>query len=190
MGKKRTSQDHVQQSMGQLVSKAALAQMGPEIERMVFQYTQQAANQIAQQQASTLETMFARIVVLEQLAIEKGITQVELTERVADLQDRQEGLVKASKVETGDVVRLSVSTKRKDQENYQGTSKYRIYETGTGQSIGKEMEAALIGMEAGTEKEIEFGQDNLMMAKLSVDRISRAPKVVAEEVANADQAQG
>lgn len=189
MGKKRSAQNHVQQSMGQMVSKAALSQMGPEIEHMVRQYSQQMANQIAEQSASTIETLFQRLVVLEQLLAEKGTTTAEdLTNRVADLQDKTEGLTKVETVEAGDTVRIEVSSRTKDQTEYQGTSRMKVSDTGLGRTIGKELESALIGMKVGETKEVTFGGEGSMVAKMTVDRVSRP--IIQQEAANANQAQG
>jgi hypothetical protein len=87
MGKKK-GQNHIQQSMGQMVSKAALAQMGPAIENYIQRVVQQLGQQLAMQSASTLETMFSRIVVLETILMEKyGLTKEDLASKVADLED-------------------------------------------------------------------------------------------------------
>jgi hypothetical protein len=204
MGKKRPQQ-HLQQSMGQMVSKAALAQMGPAIERYVQAVVQNLGQQLSVQQASTLETIFARVVVLEEIVIEKlGYTKETLAIKVAETEDDKEGLTLVEgALEKGDVVRLEISTKTKDQPEYQGSSRLKMYQTGTGQTIGTELEDALIGMKAGETKEIEFGKDKGMVAKVIIDRVSRGPKEEPKAPAaeatteqaptegqNADQTQG
>lgn len=189
MGKKKTSQQHVQQSMGQMVSKAALSQMGPQIEQLVRAYVQQLGNQLAVQQASTLETLFARVVVLESIIMEKlGYTSEDLTAKVAAIEDEKEGLELASdEAKLGDVVRIEIKTKTKDQADYQGSSRLKIYQTGSGQTIGQELESAILGMKSGESKEVTFGKDGQMTASITVDRVSRS---VAKEQADADQVQG
>lgn len=189
MGKKKQSQQHVQQSMASMVNRAALAQMGPQIDSMVRGYVNQAANQLAQQQSSTLETLFARVVVLEQVLIEKlGMTGDELVSRVADLEDSKEDLSRVETAELGDVVRIEVRTKTSDQAEFQGSSRLKIYDTGSGQTIGNELEPAIIGMKAGESKTVNFGKDGSMVAELKVDRVSRANK--KEEAQSGDSAQG
>lgn len=205
MGKKRPQQ-HLQQSMGQMVSKAALAQMGPAIEQYVQAVVRNLGQQLSVQQASTLETIFARVVVLEEIVIEKlGYTKETLAIKVAETEDQKEGLTLVEgALEKGDVVRLEISTKAKDQPEYQGSSRLKVYQTGTGQTLGDELESALLGLKAGDTKEIEFGKDKGMLAKVIIDRVSRGPKApeapapAAEatpeqaptEGQNADQTQG
>jgi hypothetical protein len=189
MGKKKSSQQHVTQSMGQMVSRAALAQLGPEIEQIVRSYVQQLGNQLAVQQASTLETLFARTIVLESIVMEKlGYTVEDLTAKVADIEDDKEGLKKADgAVELNDVVRVEIKTKSNDQAEFQGSSRLKISQIGSGQTIGPELEGAVIGMNAGETKEVKFGKDQAMTASIKLDRISRGQKV---EAPNADQTQG
>lgn len=192
MGKKK-QQQHVQQSMGQMVGRAALAQLGPQIEGLVSAYTSRAANQIAQQQASTLETLFARLVVLESIIMEKlGYTSEELVAKVADLEDSKEGYERSESVEIGDLARIEVSTRTKDQDEYQGSTRMKLYNAGSGQTIGPELEGAIVGMKAGETKELEFGKDNGMVAKITLDRASRAIKQAeekSEEGQNGDSAE-
>lgn len=192
MGKKK-SQQHQQQSFGNMVSKAALTQMGPQIEQMVRAYVQNLGNQLAAQQASTLETLFARVVVLEQIVIEKlGYSGEDLTNMVAAIEDEKENLTLVDgAAELGDVVRLEISTKAKDQTEFQGSSRLKIYQTGSGQTIGQELEAAILGMKTKETKEINFGKDGAMVAKITIDRVSRAQKEeTSGEQSNGDQAQG
>lgn len=195
MGKKKSSgqsQAHLQQSVGSLVSKAALSQMGPQIEQMVRHYVQNLGNQLAVQQASTLETLFARVVVLESIIMEKlGYSSDDLTNKVATLEDEKEGLQSADTVETNDVVRLEISTKKKEQTEYQGTSRMKVYNTGAGQNLGLELEGALIGMKAGETKEVAFAEEGKMIAKLTVNRVSRPVKTeTPQEASNDNQSEG
>lgn len=187
MGKKKSSQQHLQQSVGSLVSKAALSQMGPQIESMVRHYVEQLGENLAVQQASTLETLFSRVVVLESIVIEKlGYTAEQLTTLVADLQDEKEGLQAVETAELNDVVRIEVSTKTKDQTEFQGTSRMKVYKTGSGQTLGPELESCLIGMKTGETKEVSFGKDAQMTAKITLNKASRAIKTEA----NNDQSAG
>lgn len=193
MGKKK-GQQHVQQSMGQMVSKAALAQMGPAIERYVQNVVQRLGSQLAMQQASTLETMFSRIVVLESILIEKfGYTKEDLATKVSEIEDEKEGLkLVDGGIEKGDVVRLEVRTRAKDQAEFQGSSRLKLYKTGTGETLGEELESAILGMKNGEVKTVEFGKDQSMVAEFTINRVSRGEKApeVTEEKSDADQAQG
>lgn len=190
MGKKKGNagpQNHLQQSMGQMVSKAALAQMGPAIDATVRQYVQNLGNQLAQQQASTLETLFSRVVVMERLLMEKfGITADDLATKVADLEDEKEGLESVSAVESGDVVRMVIKTKTKDQTEFQGESRLKLYGAGTGKTIGEELESALIGMATGDVKHVEFGKDKALVAEMTINRVSRPVKEESKEQSNGE----
>lgn len=189
MGKKKLSAvPHQTQSFEQMVSKAALAKMAPEIEQMVRHYTQNLGNQLAQHQASTLETLFSRVVTLERLAMEKfGLSAEDLANKISDLEDEKEGLSKVDAVELNDVVRLVVKTKTADQLDYQGESRLKLYQSGSGNTLGPELEGAIIGMKTGEVKTLSFGKDAQLVAEIKVDRISRGPK---SEASDADQAQG
>lgn len=192
MGKKRTAGQQTNQSMASLVQRAALVQMGPQIEQTVRAYVQQLGNQLAQQQASTLETIFARVVVLETIIMEKlGYTTDDLTEKVATIEDEKENLTKSDTAEVGDVVRLEIRTKTNDQPVYQGSSRLKVYQTGTGQTLGQELENAVIGMKTKEKKEVKFGKDGLMTAEITIDRISRPEKQTAPQgETNDNQAEG
>lgn len=179
MGKKKgNKQQHLQQSMGQMVSKAALAQLGPHIERYVNAVVGNLGQQLAMQQASTLETLFSRVVVLEKILMEKyGYTAEDLATRVSDIEDEKESLkLVDGAIEKGDVVRLEVKTKAKDQAEFQGSSRLKLYKTGSGETIGEELESALIGMKAGETKQVEFGKEKGMVAEFTINRVSRGEK--------------
>jgi hypothetical protein len=178
MGNKKQSAPKPQQSFQQMVSEAssnaALNKIMPEVEKMVRAYVQQLGQNLAMQQASTLETLFARVVVLESIVMEKlGYSTDDLTEMVAKTEDEKEGLIAVEEAQLGDVVRLEVRTKTKDQEEFQGSSRLKIYQTGSGQTLGPEMESAILGMKAGETKEVSFGQDQQLLAKITVNRCSR-----------------
>lgn len=183
MGKKKSMpQNHVQQSMGQMVSKAALAQMGPAIDQTIRQAIQQLGSQLATQSASTFEMLFSRILVLEEVLMDKfQLTAEDFANMISDNEDKREGLVKVeSPIEKGDTVRLEVATRTKDQTEFQGQSKLKVQNTGSGQNMGPDLEAAIIGMSLGETKEVNFGKDGEMVAKLSINRISRAVGVSNE----------
>lgn len=172
MGKKKSSQ-HADKSFGNMVSKAALTQMAPEIQQMVDGLGSRLAAQIA----STLENQHARLVVLEKLAMERfNLTKDDLSNKISDFEDEKEGLVTASQVELGDVVRLEIKTRTEDQAEFQGSSRLKVYNTGSGDTLGGELEAAVLGMTPGQAKETKFGQDGKLVAQIRVDRISRLVK--------------
>lgn len=190
MGKKK-SQQHVAQSMGNMVSRAALTQMGPEIEKIVMHHVRQLGSKLAEQQVNTFQTLFTRLVVLETVIIEKmGITQEELSTRVSALEDEKEGFVILGEMtEVGDLVRVGVKTRTKDQTAWQGESLLKVYELGTGNTLGKEIEDQLIGMKVGESRIVEFGKDKGMVGEITMNRISRQ-ELTQPEVANEPATQG
>jgi hypothetical protein len=188
MGKKKT-QPRLQESLGNLVSKAALTKLLPDIENVVRAHVKNLGGHLAVQQASTLETLFARTIVLEKIIMEKhGLTLEDLTKKVADVEDEKEGLVQVEEVQVGDVARVEIRTRTKEQTEFQGSSRMKISQTGTGQTIGEELEKGLLGMKTGETKEVEFGQDKAMIAQLRLDRVSRP--VAQQGTANDNQPQG
>lgn len=170
MGKKK-SQTHVQQSMGQMVSKAALAQMAPSIERYVQSVVQSLGAQLANQTSATIETLFSRLVVLEDLLCEKlNVTKEQLVTKVSDLEDEKDGLkVSETTTKLGDTVRLEVSSKLKDQTEYQGLSRVKVSNVGSGQALGVEIEKQLVGMGPNETKEIDLEAG---LVKVTVNRVS------------------
>lgn len=177
MGKKKNQ--HVQQSMGQMVSRAALAQLGPDIEKMVKAYTNQIGQKLAVQMASTSETMFTRLVVLERLLMKHyNYTQDDLANMVADYEDEKENMATVDEIAQGDTVRLEIRLKAKDKE-FKEFERMKLYDVGLGNTFGLEIESALIGMKTSESKTIEFGKDKGFVAELKVQRICRdlTPKV-------------
>lgn len=186
MGKKKSSgsQSHATQSFGQMVSKAALAQMGPEIEDLVRHYVNQLGSSVARQSADTIEHLHSRVVCLEAMIIDKGVaTKDELGEKIASMEDSKQGNEKVTDAaKLGDTVRVTLETRTKDQDEYQGKSMIRVDNVGSGNTYGPELEGGMLGMVAPEVKEFSFGKDGQLMARVTLNRVSR-PKVVA----NADQ---
>jgi hypothetical protein len=177
MGKKKSSnpQNHQTQSFGQMVSKAALSQMLPQIEDIVRHNINQLGNNLARQSADTIEHLHSRIITLEAIIMDRGIaTKEELGEKIASLEDAKNGTIKVDGAAAqGDSVRVTLETKTKDQEDYQGKSMVRIDNVGTGNTFGPELESAILGMVAPSTKEVNFGQDGQLSARISLNRVSR-----------------
>lgn len=177
MGNKRS---HIQNSMSHLVSRAALTKLGPDIEEMVTDKIKSLGSQLAKHQASTTETLFSRIVILEKIIMERfGLTTQDLANKVADQEDEREGLKAVDNVGPGDVVRLLIKTKTKDQDQFQGESRIKMYSAGSGNSLGSDLEGQIIGMNVGETKTILFGEDQEMVAEVYVNRVSRGGLVNA-----------
>lgn len=177
MGNKKQKSVRPQNSFQQLVSNVAMDKMIPQVEEMVQAYTERLGEQLALQQASTLEMLYTRLVVLEAIVIDKlGYTAQDLTDKVADLEDLKEGYERSDSVNLGDMVRVEISTKTKDQEDFQGSSRLKISNVGSGQSYGEELESSIVGMASGETKEVFFGEDQQLVAKITLNRVSKKIK--------------
>ncbi len=142
-----------------------------------------AAQQIANQQKSLLENMYVRIRTLEEIIIEKfdDIDKTNMAKRIAVIEDKAIGLEVVDQVKEGDRVRVEIATKAKDQEEFQGKSKMMIDQVGSGRTLGKELEGALLDMKTDEVRELDFGKDKTMVAQLTVNRISRDLKAEKEK---------
>lgn len=190
MGKKRANKDpgrvrqiHPQKSFDQMVAETTLQKFRPYIDQQL----QGVAGALAQQQQQQFENVYLRQTVLEQIVEEKlGITKEELANRVASVQDESLGLVPVKDVAEGDRVRIEIKTKTKDQEEFQGESRLLVDNVGSGNTLGPELEKPLVGMTTGESKEIAFGKEKAMTALVTINRVSRRPKV--EEAASEEAA--
>lgn len=171
MGKKKQQVQHITQSMGQMVSKAALVQLQEPISMMVNNLGQR----LALKQAENTQTMFTRIVAIEKVLIDKGVlTQEDLQLKVADIEDSREGLINVDDaLATGDTARIQVRTKEIADETFEsGVTRLKIGQTGTGNTLGTEVELGIVGMKVGETKVITFA-DGKLNAEIKIDRISR-----------------
>lgn len=185
MGKKKSSpgNGHQAQSFGQMVSKAALSQLKPEIAQMVNELGQNIASQTTQ----AIESVYVRLVVIEQLLMAKfpDITEDVMTSKISDVEDKRDKLDKVEEVENGDVVRVQLRTKFNGQTEFQGTSNNKIYGVGSGATFGLEFESGILGMKTGEVKTITFGQNKEITAEITLNRVSR-PRLAAPLVPVAD----
>jgi hypothetical protein len=183
MGKKK-SQQHVAESMGQMVSRAALSQLMKPISQMIQIQVNQLGQKLAFKQAENTAMMFTRIVATEKLLIEKGIvTQDELQNKVADIEDERDNATKADVLEKGDIARIEVRTKDVKAKDFEdGTTKFKVMNFGSGSTLGTEVETAALGMKVGELRIVTFA-DNTLNAEITLARVSRpipppAPPVV------------
>lgn len=146
-------------------------------------------NAVLQRQVNAVNNMFTRIVAMEELLMEKiGLTKDDLANQVATVIDRNDGYVPSTgPVKENDRVRLEVRTRTADQTEWQGASRLQVDAIGTGRTLGKEIEGAVIGMQVGETKEIDFGKDASLKASVTVNRISaQPPKPEVKEEAPAE----
>lgn len=173
-----------QKNFQQLVAEAATQTVKPFIQQQM----QMLGHQLQQEQQSTMRALYVRATTLESIIQEKfEISDSQLAELVADTEDKGSGLLKVEgEAEEGDTLRITVSTKAKDQEEFQGTSKLLIDNLGKEPfTIGPELEPHLVGMLKGDVKEVPFGKDESLIAKLEVNRVSRRPVVEKPGIAEA-----
>lgn len=158
-------------SFEQMVAEASLNRLKPFIEFQV----QEAATQMKREHVQDLQGMYERLTALEKLVLEKtGTSDEEYSERVIDVQDMVHGLKQVSEAcALGDTVRIEVSSKAKDQEEFQGSSRYMVQDLGSGRAIGKELEDKILGMTKGETRTVDFGVDGAMVAKITLNRVSR-----------------
>ena len=171
MGKKKSSRS-AQRDPNLSLTEAANKVLKP----YIHQQLQLLGRQLQEDQKQTLRTLFTRVATLESI-IQKEfkITDTQLAELVADMEDSGSGLTKVTEgADTGDTLRITLSTKLKEQEEFQGESRLLIDDLGNEPlTIGPELEPALIGLKAGESKEVEFGDEGKLVAKLEVNRVSR-----------------
>lgn len=174
----RVRQLHPTRSFEQLVGEATQAKLSSYIDAEI----QGLGQALLQRQQQGLAAMKQRIIAIEEILLETvpGLTKESLANRIADIQDRSEGFEPAeggadAVVAEGDRVRLEIQTKTADQNEYQGTSRLQVDGAGSGNTLGKELETALLGMKAGEVKEVKFGKDESLNALMSVHKVSRKP---------------
>lgn len=165
-------QIHPTRSFEQLVAEATRAKLGAYIDEQI----EGAAQAILGRQQRALQGVFRRIVCLEEILMETvpGLTKESLAVRVSNIEDRADGFEATDEVvREGDRVRVEVKTRTIDQTEFQGASRLQIDNVGSGATLGKELETAIIGMKAGETKEIKFGKDESIVASISLDKVSR-----------------
>ncbi len=180
-------QQHQQKTFLKLVEEASIHKVKPYIQENF----QQMGFQLQKEQNVGLSAMARRLVVTEQILCDKlGFTMDELSDRVFDMEDKDSGYFKVDEIKQGDLARITVSTKAEGQEEFKGESKLEITDVGNAPfSLGPEVEPQLIGMKTGETKEVAFGKDKKMLAKITVRRVSektKAPKLAEEPIANTD----
>lgn len=173
-GQNQQKQVHPQKSFQELVAEATLAKFSGYIDDQI----QGLGQAVLQRLAQANENLKLRILCTEEIIMEMNpaITKESLAERVAAIQDRLEGFTQLSaedSVKEGDRVRVELKTRTQDQKEYQGSSRLDILNVGAGNTLGKELEGAMLGMKAGETKEIQFGKDASLAASITLNRASR-----------------
>lgn len=171
----RVRQAHPQQSFKEMVADATLARLSGYIDNEI----EGAAQAILARQQNAMANLLTRLVATEEILSEKlGVTKVELAERVANIQDRAEGYENITDrgAQQDDRVRIEIKTKTEDQVDFAGSSRLQIDNTGSGSTLGKELEAGILGMAVGETREVKFGKDGSMAASITLNKISARPK--------------
>lgn len=195
MGKKRKNKDpgrvrqvHPQKSFKDYVAEAAINYCKP--------FMTGKLNEMAHRHLQSEEVIFTRLMVLEELLLEQfpSVTQDELAFRAARVQDRAQGFeVVDGVVEKGDRVRLEVSIKKTEDAEFEPGHKFLLHDAGSGATLGPELEKAMLGMSKDEVKQMTFGTENAMEARITINMISRSAtpaEPVVEELVNVDQNAG
>lgn len=159
-----------QQSFQDVVSAQTLKKFKPYIDQQI----QMSMGAVSRRIIDLNEQLVATQEIL--LESVDSFTADKLSEKIIEVVDRRYGLVKVDDrgVQEGDAVRVTVSTKLKDQEEYQGSTPVMIQNIGSGQVLGKEVEKGLFDMKTGETREI--GSEGDAMFKVYLDRISEPKK--------------
>ena len=182
MGKKRKPtakngkpQQRPQKSFPDLVAEAAKNVVKPYVQQQI----QNLGFHLKQENVESMRMLYTRLTTIEKLILKKHkISEDEFAELVADTEDESNGLKKVKGIiEKGDLVRLSISTKTKDQKEFQGSSRLVIEDVGNEPfTLGSEVEPQLLGLKVGEKTELSFGKDDKMLAEVIINRVSRRPK--------------
>jgi hypothetical protein len=180
MGKKKSNgggnnKPHANKSFEQYVADATLAKFGEYIDAQV----QQVGQAMARHQVSQLAGILMQIKAIETVLEEKlGVTRAEIATKVAIHEDAAEGFVEVTEggVALGDRLRLAISHKKSEDAEFSPVTRLMVNAIGAGQSLGDELENAVLGLEKNETREVVFGPEGSMTAKITIDRISRRPK--------------
>lgn len=185
MGKKRSGRQDQQASFSQMLQQQSLNKVKPYLDQQIAE----VARILSANLNNNLEEIYIRVVALEKILMNKfNVEESLIIETVADIQDEKDGLKKSLEAaKEQDTVRIEVSTKAKDQAEFQGTSKLVVSRLGSGQTLGKALEGHILGMKSDETKEVNFGQNDEMVAKITVNRVSSPLK--KQEAPKKDEAQ-
>lgn len=165
---------HASNSYLNLVAKAANSQAKDTIEPMVIQKVAQAAGIVEGNLKRYISHTLSKLVVIEKLLIEKGVlTSDEISKGLMDHEDAAWGLETATDgTKANDTLRLVVRKKAEGAE-YGLPYNVMIPSVGSGQSeLGKANEESLLGLEAGSKKEVE-DTENKITLEVFITRVSR-----------------
>lgn len=166
------------QSFSSMVNQQVLSNLKPYIDANVDVKMAQVERRLSGQVISTLQSTFARVLVLEELIMEQNpnITKDLLSERVADKIDSLIGFKPIETSEAGCRLRVTIESKYNSEPNFGSPSKTMIDNLGSGNSLTKEIEDRLIGLKKGehiiTDIPAEGDQEGGQL-KITVDRASK-----------------
>lgn len=170
-----------QKSFAELVADQTQAKIDSAVNNAVARL----ANGLVNIQRQHIEGLFTRIVVLEELLVEKleGVDQDLLADRVANLEDKQAGLEAVEEVAEGDRVRATLRTKLIGAKEFNGESRQMIDNVGLGNTLGPDIEKAMLGMKVNETKLVKL-EEAKSEVEILINRISRSkvdPQKVKEE---------
>lgn len=173
-------QVHPQKTFADYVADATLQKFGGYIDSQIEQF----GRALLQRQAQANANLITRILCTEEILMElnPSITKESLAERVSVIIDRNddfEAIAADDVSKAGDRIRVQLKTRTADQTEYQGSSRLQIDQLGSGNTLGKELEEAMLGLKVNETTEVKFGEDKSLAASITVNRVSRAKVVEA-----------
>lgn len=176
MGKKKNNgnKPHPNKSFEQYVADATLAKF----EGYIDQQVEVVGRAMAQYQMRQLAVLTLRIKAIEELLGGKlGVTAAELGDKVAEYEDQAEGFqeVKDGGLLVGDRARVEITHKKSEEADFSKPVRLMVNNAGSGQTLGEELEAALVGLTTGETREVIYGPEGVMTARLTINRLSRRP---------------
>lgn len=172
--RKQNNQPRPTQSFQNLVAQTATKMLHKDIDQRIMVM----GRQLAANQSRELAEILTRISAMERILIENNLTTLDnLVETIATIEDEALGLVKieAGEAEVGDKLRLTLSSKESEKEEYGETSQITVNNlNGEQLTLPKELEEALVGARAGELVKTSFtSRDKTIDVKMVIDRISR-----------------
>ena len=152
-----------QQSQGDLISKIVM----PKIQNdMNFMY-----QRIMQTVMSQMSNVQHRLMAVERVS---NLDDEILKKTVADIEDEATGHIESAKpAEVGSLVRLSVRTKGKDEEEFKSEFQQILVDNLAKEpyTIGENLEKGIVGITKGETRTLEMDNGNTL-AEVRADRVS------------------
>lgn len=182
-GNKKKVQKHATQSFEQLVGAANREALKPYIEQVVLHHVNNLSRQLGAQTFTHIGNVQTRIMALEKVIQSKfGLSEADIQNLVMDVEDEATGhKMVARPAQKGDCLRVTVSTKNKDEAEFTRTVRKEVLSLGAETpTFTKVVDDALEGMSAGESKEIALGE-GAVLVRVVIDRVSEPAQAAPTE---------